>query len=269
MRWGVAGLVLGLWSCAGPTPPHGDSGGPPASSAPAEGARPRDKVLGQRLFEEGLAHQEQGRHPEALAAFKKAIEADPEHGLAYVHAAQSQQFVDDDLKEIHRLLSRALELVKDSPRAHLRFAEACAAIGDDGAADRHFHRALELKSEWADAHLAYAAFLERVSPPRHDRALASLRTAARLEPSDTRIRVQLADVLDRTGAHQEAAREMENAAVAVGKSAPLFRRAAELYELASAPRDAERMRKIADRIDPPPPKAKKRELRPARGRARR
>ncbi|MDH3416898.1 MAG: multiheme c-type cytochrome [Gammaproteobacteria bacterium] len=78
----------------------------------------------------------------------------------------------------------SLQTTISTPDAAVRLAELEARLGDVNLARRFYAHALRLNSEFALAHHAYGLFLVRAQD--HEAALAHIRRAAELEPSNIR-----------------------------------------------------------------------------------
>lgn len=247
-------LLLLLAACAGPGAERGDTSTRPRKVA----TRPRHIEEANQWFEKGKAFEDRGELREAIDAYARALEADELHGLAFLHKAENHLRLDDDPQVARILLKEALDLLPDNARAHLRYAEAAARLGFDVEAETYLKKAIALRSDLAEAHVLLAQHYEKTK--RIEEAAQSLQAAAKTNPADIQVRVALVGLLDQLGRVDQAAQEMEAVAVHTKKSAPLYRRAADLHDRANRAADADRLRAIADEIDPPPQARKMREL---------
>lgn len=252
-RTSVAAILGALASCAG------DPAAPPKVAAgPA-----RDSVVATRAFE--TATQLAKDDPRgALVALDKAILADPEHVLARLSAVELRLSLGEELERAARDLAPALKLAPDNSRAHLLAGQLAQQLGDAPRAGEHLSRAAKLKPDWDEPHFELADVWARLG--RTDDAIAAGTRARQLSPDRLEVTMRLVDLLAGAGRPADAARELETAATRIGRSAPLFRKAAQLFEEAALPVDATRLRRIADTIDPPPVAKRTRELPPARKR---
>ena len=258
-----------LWSTkeAGPTrTPMAADPNDPCVAAAIKAAQidregPRDFREAKLAFDRGIGLQQNGRHAEALVEFRNAVAADPTFGLAYLEAAFSHLYTDNAPDALSRYLSSAVILLPKNPRAQLQFARFQREVGDAKLAERHFGCALAAAPQWATAHESLARLY--LTQGRIDEAETRARSAVTLAPDETTYRVLLADVLSAREMWMEAGAEVERAAQQIGRSAALYRRAADLYARAGANGDADRLRAVADEIDPPP---ERRRLRPLRKR---
>jgi tetratricopeptide (TPR) repeat protein len=255
-------LVLGCSTTGTNEPPPGQQETQEPAAAPPLPVVPaaplvRDPNVAEGWFQKGRLAAGAGDHAAAIDAYGRAIAADPNLGLAYVEKAESHLLFDNDQLAINALLVRAIALLPDNPRAHLRYAEVLRADGDEAGAEREWRSALALRSDLSEARIGLADLLAR----RGDRAgaTAELERVIRERPTSVQARVQLAELLDSSGRTLDAAKQLEAAARAAERSADLYRRAARMYETAGDARTAASLRAIADRLDPP---GKIRKLRP-------
>lgn len=232
------------------------------SPTPPPPARPRLGAQSYERLKEGIAHQREGRHLDAVSAFEAALEADDENGLAYLHRAESQLVLDQPIEAVLVGLERAVNLLPENPRAHHNYAEALSLSGESREAARHWRRAIELRPDVPEARLGLSQVLEAGGDL--DGARVQLEAAATLDPRNIMIRVRLANVLEKLSAFPAAASHAKSAAELSGASAPLYRRAAELHERAGNSGEARKLRAVADHLDPPPKQRNLRELREAR-----
>lgn len=224
----------------------------------------RDTAAAQAAYEEGLALAAKGDHAGALAAYRRALAADPVHGLTHLEKAQSHLLSDYDVEKMRRHLATAVVLLPKNPRAHLRLANFAADVGETSVAVTHWRCALELKPSYAEARFFLARYL--VASGRAAEAETELRRVLADGKRTVATLVLLAEAMEAQGKLLEAAQLIEEAAREAKTSAVLYRRAGALYESASSPMSARRVRAKADRLDPPP---KSRRMRPLRKRRRR
>jgi len=255
-RTSIAFVCLAWSGCAGDPAPH--PAPPPVVARP-----PRDAAAATKAY--GAALVREAEDPRAaLAELDKAIAADPEHVLARLHAAELRLSLGEELARADRDLGPALKLAPDNARAHLRAGQIAQQLGDLPRAQTFLSQATKLKPDWDEPQYELADVWLRMG--RAEDAVTAGRKAVELAPDRLELTMRLVGVLEGAGRPADAAKEMEAAATRIGKSAPLFRRAAELFDAAQLHEDAVRLRKVADKIDPPPVVPKKRELPPARKR---
>jgi eukaryotic-like serine/threonine-protein kinase len=133
--------------------------------------------------------------PTAIDYFNKAVELDPNFGLAWAAMAEAYVFTSStgeiDPKEAvpkaKLAVKKALELDDSLAEAHVSQALLMMNDWDWSDADREFKRAFDLNPNLAEAHLSYANLLSRLG--RHDEAVAEVRRAQQIDPLDLRMRV--------------------------------------------------------------------------------
>lgn len=216
------------------------------------------------IFEKAHALAEAGEHSAALSEFDNALAADPYHGLSHLGAAESHLYTDNDVNEMRRHLAAAVILLPTNPRAHLRLAELAIELRDRALALTHLRCALQLKPTYAEARFMLARQL--AASDRNSEAEIELTSVINTGYEVVSSRVLMAQVLEAQGRLLEAAQQIEAAARHVRTSAALYRRAAKLYVAADSPLFARRMKRLADRLDPPP---RARRMRPLKKRKRR
>jgi Tfp pilus assembly protein PilF len=224
---------------------------------PLPPGRPRDTRRAEEEFARGVALSEQGDQTSARDAYDNAIAADPYHGLAYLGKAESHLYTDNDQVAIRSLLERAVELLPENPRVHLRFGEFFAEAGSKPLAEAEWRCAIELRKDLLEARLHLARLIFENGDPAT--AEHELRDAVAIAPADVQAHVLLGDVLEAEKKIIDAAKEIESAAQLAAKSAALYRRASTLYTAGGNLIAAKRTKKEADKLDPPP---KIRKLRP-------
>ena len=117
--------------------------------------------------------------------------------------------LDGDADEEERLLRRALELRSDYPEAHNNLAIALRKKGNMEDAAEHYREALRLRPDYPEAHYNYAYLLENLG--RLDGAQHHAEEALRLRPSYVDAHHRLANLLAGRGAFEEAAEHYEQA----------------------------------------------------------
>ncbi len=218
----------------------------------------RDVAAAQKDFERATKLFDAGDYQAALEAYRRAAGADPFHGLAHLGVAESHLYTDNDAASMQAALTRALSLMPTNPRAHLRAGEVAAERGEKQRAEAHLKCALELRPDYPDAQRRLAKYLYvEQRYPEAEEAISSLAGAE--ASSDVEALMLAADIFEASKKFRQAAERVELAATAAKGSAPLWRRAANLYESAGNLVAAKKARAAADKIDPP---KKERNLRP-------
>ncbi len=125
----------------------------------------------------------------AIEYFEQAIDKEPRYALAYAWLAHTYSSLlywgylsrDEALPKVSAALEKALELDGMLAEAHLVLAETKFHYDWDwSAAEREFKRAIELKPNFALAHLLYAFYLADMG--RFDEAFAEAKRAQELDP---------------------------------------------------------------------------------------
>lgn len=136
----------------------GKGGQRPAESAPA----PQLDTRGLDAFEEGQRAHQQGRLPEAIALYDKAIELDAElwgaHFQRGVALLQSGKPV-----EAERSLRRAVEIEQEFAAAHAALGNALLALDRPADAIVEFRRAFAIDPALVQARANFAVALWRTS----------------------------------------------------------------------------------------------------------
>lgn len=147
----------------------------------------------------GLQHHAAGRLPEALDAYRRVLEAEPNHAdaLLYLGMLYSQR---SDFEQAAELLHRAVLQRPNDPMFHFSLGLAHQQAGDLLGAVDGFERALFLKPDYFEA----ATCLGNVCKTRGtlERAEWSYRRALSLKPDALDISINLATILcdcDRLG----------------------------------------------------------------------
>jgi TonB family protein len=134
-----------------------------SSTTPAAGGRQQDEVL--RDVEQGMAHRVKGSFKDAAKAFRAALKIDPDN--AYVHFAL------------------ATTLSNERERK------------SDDEVIEEYHHAIQLRPDFADAHMSLADFLR--DQKDFTRAIPEYRSALRLESDHPTARAALGQALEESG----------------------------------------------------------------------
>lgn len=138
---------------------------------PKEDVRPRPKRIDLRLdqdsadawFDVGFcADRDRASFPTAIAAYKRALEIDPEHvpsliNLGNVYYEMSHFDLAQDA------YGRACAIDPDNPRTHFNLGNASDELGDLLGAMRAYRAALALWPGYADTHFNLALVAEKLS----------------------------------------------------------------------------------------------------------
>ena len=160
----------------------------------------------------------QGRHEEALEAYRALLEIESNYALAYA-------YIGDILVQLHRYaeavepLSKALTLTRaarsltpDLPTQealHVLLGKASWEAGRLQAGEEHFRRALELNSRNTEAleHIAVSHFRQN----RFQEALDLYRTLLEIDPDQASTYSNLGAALYQLGRFEEARQSLERA----------------------------------------------------------
>lgn len=137
--------------------------------------------------------------------YRQAIQADPGYAQAYAGLADSLLFFGGQGSKPAALKAMELDETLAEPHATLAFLKVLYEW-DWAGAEREFHRALELDSNYATAHHWYGIYLDSVG--RVDAAVAELRIAAALDPLSLIIKSMLAEELLMAGQTDEASEQL-------------------------------------------------------------
>lgn len=137
----------------------------------------------------GATYRKIGRSDKALDAYRKALELDPENGLAYfglgiVHASRAE----DELA--FASYQRALELDPNSGEVYTNIGALHARRGESELAIAAYQKAIELDPLLADAH--YNMGIEEGKRGNIDAAISAYLSAIDLRPKNIPARINLA-----------------------------------------------------------------------------
>ena len=148
-----------------------------------------------------LWFQEQGRFPDALIEFERALALAPRDatllnaiGLCYVHCNRPAEGV--------AALDTALEIAPWSAITHFRRGWALASTGDQEAAGKAYEQAVALEPDYAEALAALASIAARDGKPDVAREYAA--RCLKLDPGEPTAIVALAMTANAEGQFEEA-----------------------------------------------------------------
>lgn len=147
--------------------------------------RPEDMEAYDYLLK-GLEHHRlcgvtEGHVREAVKWFERAIEADPNYGLAYAwHVCSASRLPDFDADKGFRYITRALELDENDAETHRIMGSYQMGMGNFEASEYHHNRAMELNPSDAYIRCRTAAF--HTFNRRPERALELIAEAEALDP---------------------------------------------------------------------------------------
>ncbi len=148
------------------------------------------------------AYYKQGKVNEAISAARKAIELEPDLGVAYynlgnLYAGQGQFDV------AKQYFEEALRLYPNYAEVRANFGQLIAERGDIETGIRYFRKAIELNPSISRAHLNLGVALAKRE--RLDEAIGPLRQAAQLEPDSPEASYYLGSVYAAQNRYTEAA----------------------------------------------------------------
>ncbi len=261
------GLLAAFFGCAAPPTPAPITAPAPdpcqTSAAPwAQIQGPRDFAAAEPAFVAAQAALAASDFVAARQHLDAALAADVTHALARLARAQLGEIQGADPEHIRADAATAVYLLPKNPRAQITFAR----IAEPNLALHHWRCAVTLAPESAEAHFnlgrSYLSFGQLSD------ALTSLEEAYRLGPEVIAHGVTLAAALEQAQKLARAAQVLEDAANKA-RSAPIYRKAALLWDSLERPQDAARARQAADHLDPPPPARPLRPLPQKKGKSRR
>ncbi|MBI4397326.1 MAG: tetratricopeptide repeat protein [Elusimicrobia bacterium] len=162
---------------------------PPLSAAASS---PEDSY---HQYLKGLLHERNGRFKEALGAYEKAADLDPQS--RFVH--ETLAFLSLRLEELNRALAEAETVVRLSPRdprAHIVMGRIRLARNEIKESTESFDKALELDPA-SDEALLYAAHIRMQDRP--EESLSYYKRFLQNNPQSVEARARLAEIQHRLG----------------------------------------------------------------------
>ena len=209
--------------------------------------RPTDSLAAWEAFQRGrrqMASRNTAGVVAAIGAFEQAIALDPQ--FAEAHAALSQAHIlsfEGSNAERQSALAladasarRALELRPDLADAHVAIAGVAESMLDFAIADRAYRRAIELNPNHALAHHWYSGLLAMLARPGE--GLHHARQAARLDPLGIAVNVNLGGAYARLGRFGEAHEQYRKVLAIDPRNANAHYQIGELYARAFGRLDA-------------------------------
>ena len=156
----------------------------------------------------GLVRLQQGKAPDAIAAFEKAIELDPEMPDAY-NTAGAIWFEIGDTARAETALRNAIRLQPNSAPAHDNLGNLLSASDRFEEARFHFEAALRFKENYNGARYNYALALAKVH--RLNEAQTQLETILRSDPNSAGAHEFLGNLLGAQGRRDQAIEQYREA----------------------------------------------------------
>ena len=178
-------------------------------------ARASDAAIWVQL---GFVQLEQGRSPDASAAFEKALEIDPEMPEAYNSIAAIWLKAGDSARA-ESALRNAIRIQPNYAQAHNNLGNLLSGAGRFDEARYHFEAALRYKDDYAGARYNYALALAKER--RMDEARSQIEAILRIEPGNAEAHQFLGNLLAAGGQFDRAIAQYREAI----RIAPEFSRA--------------------------------------------
>lgn len=132
----------------------------PAGKREDAAAQRKQKAEAEEHFQRGLSLEQAGADKrEAIAAYEKAIELNPQHAGALVNVG-TIFFNARKWRESEKFYTRAIEADPEYPLGHFNLANLHEELGRTSLAIQHYKKALELQSNYADAHYNLALLFQ-------------------------------------------------------------------------------------------------------------
>ena len=163
------------------------------------------------------AYYKQGNVKEAIQTALKAIELEPDYGVAHynlgnLYAGQGR------IELAQRHFEEALRLYPNYAEVHANLGQLIAERGDLANGIRYFQKAIELNPSLGRAHLNLGVALAKQG--RTEAAIRPLREAVRLAPDSVEYHYYLGSVYAELGRLDEAARAFNDALLVRSDFAP-------------------------------------------------
>jgi tetratricopeptide (TPR) repeat protein len=181
------------------------------------------------------AYYKQGKVNEAINTALKAIEIDPNYGVAHynlgnLYAGQGKFAL------ARRHFEESLRLYPNYADAHSNFGQLIAERGDLANGIRYFQKAIELNPSLGRAHLNLGVALAKQG--RTEEAVRPLWEAVRLAPESVEYHYYLGSVYAELGRFDEAARAFNDALVLRSDFAPAHHSLAQVLSLQGKKKEA-------------------------------
>ena len=191
------------------------------------------------------AYYKQSKVNEAIQTALKAIELEPDYGVAHynlgnLYAGQGR------FELARRHFEEALRLYPNYAEVHANLGQLIAERGELADGIRYFKKAIELNSSLARAHLNLGVALAKQG--RTEEAVRPLREAVRLAPDAVEYHYYLGSVYAELGRLDEALRAFNDALVVRSDFAPAHQSLAQVLSLQGKKEEALRHYQAANRL---------------------
>ncbi len=156
----------------------------------------------------GVYHKDHGRSVQAILAYEKAVEVDPEFAGGHYNLGNMYY----DMKRYDRAaiyFRKVIALKPDFAEAYFNLGNLYYDTGKFERAIANFEKVIALKPDFAEAH--YQAGNARYGLGEYDRAAAHFETAIKLKPQFVAAYYNLGDLYYRTGRFDAAVRAYRKA----------------------------------------------------------
>ncbi len=198
-------------------------------------------------MQQGLSLFENGDYEGAVAAFRAAIEQDPENADAYVSAGSAYLRL-ERLSEAARAFRKAIDLSPDSARAHLGLGQTYQLYGDYESAFSELSKALELDRNDVEVVYALAVFFQKTGNVEQE--VAALERTLELDPTRSVAYTRLAELYIGNGMFQKATDVLQKAIEVNAQVEQVHTRLAEAYYRSGDLESAERELRTQIEINP-------------------
>jgi protein O-GlcNAc transferase len=181
---------------------------PPEPAGGTEGSMVNTYQEAERLLEEGIALEGQGKLEEALEHYEAAIGLKPE--LARAHFNRGNILLDKgDAAGALAAYEQAVKYKPDSAAAHYNIGSAHLRLGNPREAMAACRQAIALKPDFVDAHVSLGMALGELG--EHREAISSYRRAAESRPASAELHHTLGRVMMESGQAEEAIASFDTA----------------------------------------------------------
>ena len=157
----------------------------------------------------GSYYRQQNRSTEALGAFQRAIEANPENPRHWLSVGLVLRKLGRSADAIEPL-KKAIEIRPDDPDPHMTLGAIYGEMGQSGSAIEHLNSAIKLQPDLAEAHVNLGVVYTTIGKPAN--AIEHLNRAVELQPDLAGAHVNLGAVYSERGQYSMATKHLQKAA---------------------------------------------------------